>query len=186
MSQSAKTAIGGMTAALSVVLMLPTVMGLWTYALPAFAGILVMFSVIEINKKWATGIFIAVSLLSLILLPNKEAAVFYLCFFGNYPIIKCLLEGAKMPRVLEYIIKFAVFNAEVISAGFIMIKLLGVPMAEFLGIENESVFWAQYALPLTLAVGNVTFILFDRLLTMMVTIYLVKWQKKFRKMFPFK
>ena len=186
MSQSAKTAIGGMTAALSVVLMLPTVMGLWTYALPAFAGILVMFTIVEIDKKWATGIFVAVSLLSLILLPNKEAAVFYLCFFGNYPIIKCLLEGAKIPRVVEYIIKFAVFNIEVLLAGFIMVKVFGMPMAELLGTEGETAFWVQYALPLTLAMGNVTFILFDKLLTMMVTIYLVKWQKRFRKMFPFK
>ena len=132
MSQSAKTAIGGMTAALSVVLMLPTVMGLWTYALPAFAGILIMFTIIELDKKWATGIFVAVSLLSFILLPNKEAAVFYLCFFGNYPIIKGVLEGRKMPRVLEYIIKFVVFNAEILLAGFIMVKIFGVPMAEFL------------------------------------------------------
>lgn len=186
MSQSAKTAIGGMTAALSVVLMLPTVMGLWTYALPAFAGILIMFTIVELDKKWATGIFTAVSLLSLILLPNKEAAVFYLCFFGNYPIIKCLLEGAKMPRVPEYIIKFVVFNAEVLLAGFIMVKVFGMPMAELLGIEGETASWAQYALPITLAVGNVTFILFDRLLTMTVTIYLLKWQKRFRKMFPFK
>ena len=186
MSQSAKTAIGGMTAALSVVLMLPTIMGLWTYALPAFAGILIMFTIIELDKKWATGIFVAVSLLSLMLLPNKEAAVFYLCFFGNYPIIKGILEGGKMPRVLEYIIKFVVFNAEVLLAGFIMVKIFGVPMAEFLGIEGETASWTQYALPITLAVGNVTFLLFDKLLTMMVTIYLVKWQKRFRKMFPFK
>ncbi len=186
MSQSAKTAIGGMTAALSVVLMLPTVMGLWTYALPAFAGILVMFTIIEIDKKWATGIFVAVSLLSLMLLPNKEAAVFYVCFFGNYPIIKCLLEGKKIPRVLEYIIKFIVFNAEILLAGFIMVKVFGMPMAELLGTEGETAFWVEYALPITLAMGNVTFILFDKLLTMMVTIYLVKWQKKFRKMFPFK
>ena len=186
MSQSAKTAIGGMTAALSVVLMLPSVMGLWTYALPAFAGILVMFTIIEIDKKWASGIFVAVSLLSLMLLPNKEAAVFYLCFFGNYPIIKCLLEGKKIPRVLEYIIKFIVFNAEVLLAGFIMVKVFGMPMAELLGTEGETAFWVEYALPITLAMGNVTFILFDKLLTMMVTIYLVKWQKKFRKMFPFK
>ena len=186
MSQSAKTAIGGMTAALSVVLMLPTVMGLWTYALPAFAGILVMFTIIEIDKKWATGIFVAVSLLSLMLLPNKEAAVFYVCFFGNYPVIKCLLEGKKMPRVLEYIIKFIVFNAEILLAGFIMVKVFGMPMAELLGTEGETAFWVEYALPITLAMGNVTFILFDKLLTMMVTIYLIKWQKKFRKMFPFK
>ena len=186
MSQSAKTAIGGMTAALSVVLMLPTVMGLWTYALPAFAGILIMFTIIEIDKKWGAGIFVAVSLLSLILLPNKEAAVFYLCFFGNYPVIKCLLEGAKIPRVIEYIIKFIVFNAEVLLAGFIMVKVFGMPMAELLGIEGETAFWAQYALPITLVMGNVTFLLFDKLLTMMVTLYLIKWQKKFRKMFPFK
>ena len=71
-------------------------------------------------------------------------------------------------------------------AGFIMVKVFGVPMAEFLGIEGETASWAQYALPITLAVGNVTFLLFDKLLTMMVTIYLVKWQKRFRKMFPFK
>lgn len=186
MSQSAKTAIGGMTAALSVVLMLPTVMGLWTYALPAFAGMLVMFTIVELDKKWATGIFVAVSLLSLILLPNKEAAVFYLCFFGNYPIIKCLLEGAKMPRTAEYIIKIVVFNAEILLAGFIMVKVFGMPMAELLGTEGETAAWVQYALPITLAVGNATFILFDRLLTMAVTIYLLKWQKRFRKMFPFK
>lgn len=186
MSQSAKTAIGGMTAALSVVLMLPTVMGLWTYALPAFAGILIMFTIIELDKKWATGIFVAVSILSLILLPNKEAAVFYLCFFGNYPIIKCFLEGKKMPRVLEYIIKFIVFNAEILLAGVIMVKVFGMPMAELLGTEGETAFWVKYALPITLVVGNITFLLFDKLLTMMVTIYLIKWQKRFRKMFPFK
>ena len=187
MSQSAKTAIGGMTAALSVVLMLPTVMGLWTYALPAFAGILIMFTIIELDKKWATGIFVAVSLLSLILLPNKEAAVFYLCFFGNYPIIKSLLEGSKkMPRALEYIIKFVIFNAEVLLAGFVMVKVFGMPLAELLGTEGETAAWAEFALPITLAVGNVTFLLFDKLLTMMVTIYLMKWQKRFRKMFPFK
>ena len=186
MSQSAKTAIGGMTAALSVVLMLPTIMGLWTYALPAFAGILIMFTIIELDKKWATGIFVAVSILSLILLPNKEAAVFYMCFFGHYPVIKSLIEGKKIPRILEYIVKFIVFNLSVLSAGFIMVKIFGMPLAELLGTEGETATWTQYALPITLAVGNVTFLLFDKLLTMMVTIYLIKWQKRFRKMFPFK
>lgn len=186
MSQSAKTAIGGMTAALSVVLMLPTVMGLWTYALPAFAGILIMFAIIELDKKWATGIFVAVSILSLIILPNKEAAVFYACFFGHYPIVKSLLESKKMPRVLEYIIKFAVFNVSVLLAAFIMIKVFGMPLAELLGTEGETARWAEYAVPITLLLGNITFILFDKLLTVAVTIYLLKWQKRFRKMFPFK
>lgn len=186
MSQSAKTAIGGMTAALSVVLMLPTIVGLWTYALPAMAGILIMFAIIEIDKKWAFGIFVAVSLLSLMLLPNKEAAVFYTCFFGNYPILKAIIEKRNMPRAVEYIIKIALFNVSVLVAAFVMLKLFGMPLAELLGTEGESAWWVEFALPITLAVANVTFIAFDYLLTVMVTIYLAKWQKRFRKMFPFK
>lgn len=186
MSQSAKIAIGGMTAALSVVLMLPTVMGLWTYALPAFAGILIMFTVIELDKKWATGIFIAVSILSLMLLPNKEAAVFYVCFFGNYPILKAIIEGKRMPRALEYIIKIVLFNISVLLATFIMLKVFGMPMEEFLDIEGETGWLAKYAIPVTLGLGNITFIAFDFMLTMFVSAYLRTWQKRFRKMFPFK
>ncbi len=186
MSQSAKTAIGGMTAALSVVLMLPTVMGIWTYALPAFAGILIMFTIIELDKKWAFGIYIAVSILSLILLPNKEAAVFYACFFGHYPIIKAILEGRNMPRVLEWIIKIVIFNASVLAAAFIMVNVFGMPLAELLGTEGETAWWVEFAVPITLLIGNITFIAFDYLLTISVVVYLNKWQKRFRKMFPFK
>ena len=186
MSQSAKTAIGGMTAALSVVLMLPTVIGVWTYALPAFAGILIMFAIIEIDKKWASGIFVSVAILSLILLPNKEAAVFYTCFFGHYPILKAMIEIRRMPRVLEYIIKVAIFNISVFAASFIMIKIFGMPLAELLGTEGEASWWVEYAIPLTLVIANITFLLFDFLLSTAVMVYLRSWQKKFRKMFPFK
>ncbi len=186
MSQSAKTAIGGMTAALSVVLMLPTVIGLWTYALPAFAGILIMFTVIELDKKWAAGIYIAVSILSLVLLPNKEAAVFYACFFGHYPILKALIEGKRMPRTIEYILKIILFNVSVLAASFIMLKVFGMPLTELLGTEGETSWWAEYTISLTLAVANVTFVAFDYLLTTAVVIYLRSWQKRFRKLFPFK
>lgn len=186
LSQSAKTAIGGMTAALSIVLMLPTIMGLWTYALPAFAGILIMFTIIELDKKWATGIFVAVSILSVMLLPNKEAAVFYMCFFGNYPIFKAIIEGKRMPRVLEYIIKIILFNACVLLASFIMLKVFGVPLDEFLDIEGETGWFAKYAIPITLDLANVTFIAFDFALTVFATAYIRTWQKRFRKLFRFK
>lgn len=174
-----------MVSAVSVVLMLPTVIGLWTYALPAFAGILIMFVIVEIDKKWAAGVYVAVSLLSILLLPNKEAAVFYLCFFGHYPIIKSILES-KLPRVAEYILKILVFNVSVVLAALVMTKIFGMPMAELLGTEGETAWWVQYALPITLVAGNITFVLFDKLLTMTVSIYLMRWQKRFRRMFPFK
>lgn len=175
-----------MTAALSVVLMLPTVMGLWTYALPAFAGILILFIVIEIDKKWAFGVFVVVSILSLMLLPNKEAAVFYTCFFGHYPIIKALIEGKKLPRAGEFIIKIIIFNICVLVAAFLSVKVLGIPLEEFLGTQGETASWTAYAIPIMLVLGNIAFIAFDALLSMAVMIYLRSWQKKFRKMFPFK
>ena len=75
MSQSAKTAIGSMVTALSVVIMIPTALDIFCYALPAIAGMLILFCVIEIGKNWAFGVFAATSIISLILVPNKEAAV---------------------------------------------------------------------------------------------------------------
>ncbi len=185
MSQSGKTAMGGMITALSVVVLMPTALEVFVYALPAFAGMLIMFSVIELDKKWAFGIYTAVSVLSLMLVPNKEAAVLYVAFFGYYPILKAILES-KLPKVPEYIIKFAVFNASMIVSYAILVKVLGMPFDELMGIEGETGFIAKYMLPIMLVLGNITFTVFDIALTRIVTTYLRVWQKRFRKLFPFK
>ena len=70
LSQASKTAIGGMAVALSVVLLIPTALELFVYALPALAGILTLFCVIELGKSWAFGVYLATALLSLLLVPN--------------------------------------------------------------------------------------------------------------------
>ena len=83
---SSKTALGGIVAALSVTMMfLTAVIPTLTYALPAAAGVLLIIVVIDVDKKWAFGVYAAVSLLSLLVLPDKEAAVMYVFFFGHYP-----------------------------------------------------------------------------------------------------
>ena len=51
MSKTAKTAIGGMLVALSVVLLIPTALEIFVYALPAFAGVITLFCVIEMGKS---------------------------------------------------------------------------------------------------------------------------------------
>ncbi|MBQ7118034.1 MAG: hypothetical protein IJN88_07470 [Clostridia bacterium] len=185
MSQSGKTAVGGMITALSVVILMPTALEIFVYALPAMAGMLVMFSVIELDKKWAFGIYAAVSILSLMLVPNKEAAVLYTAFFGYYPILKAVLES-RLPKVPEYILKFAVFNVSMLASYAVLIKVLGMPFDELMGLEGETGFLAEYMLPVVLILGNITFAFFDIALTRIVTTYLRVWQKKFRKLFPFK
>lgn len=184
MNKSAKTALGAMISALSVVMLIPSALEIFVYALPAMAGMLTMFSVIELDKKWAFASYVTTSIIGLLLIPNKEAVMYYVAFFGYYPIFKAIVES-KLPRVLEIISKFAVFNLAIVIAGFVLINVFGMPYNDLLGIDGESAFFTKYALPIMLIMGNVVFVLFDVALTRMVTVYLRVWQKRFRKLFKF-
>lgn len=184
MSQASKTAIGGMAVALSVVLLIPTALDIFVYALPAIAGFLTLFCVIELGKSWAFGVYFATALLSLLLVPNKEAAVMYTAFFGYYAIVKALLES-KMPRPVEYLLKFLVFNMSVVLAYLELIYLFGMPLDDVLGIDGD-VWWSKYALPVMLILGNVVFLAFDFALTRMAMVYLKVLQPKLHKLFRFK
>lgn len=175
MKQSSKTAICGMIAALSVVIMMLTIIPVMTYAAPAFAGILLMVVVIEINKKWAFGVYAAAGILSLLLATDKEAAVMYVAFFGYYPIIKAVLES-KLPRAVEWIVKFLIFNVTMVASYFVLIRVFGISMEDM----NEL---GKYGPLILLALGNVVFVVFDIAITRIATLYLLKWQKQFRRLF---
>lgn len=164
-----------MIAALSVVIMMLTIIPVMTYAAPAFAGIMLMLIVIEINKKWAFGVYAAVGILSLLLATDKEASVMYVAFFGYYPIIKAVLES-KLPRVLEWIVKFLIFNVTMVAAYFVLIRVFGISMEDM----NE---FGKYGPLILLGMGNVVFLVFDIAITRIATLYLLKWQKQFRKLF---
>lgn len=185
MSVSAKTAIGAMVTALSVVILIPSAVQVFVYALPAMAGMLTMFAVVEIDKKWAIGSYVATSFIGLLFVANKEAVMYYVAFFGYYPVVKAILES-KMPRAVEYVLKFAVFNVSIILSGVVLVKVFGMPYNELMGIDGESAFFAKYALPIMLGMGNAVFILYDIALTRLVTAYIYVWQKRFHKLFPFK
>lgn len=61
----------------------------------AAAGILSAAMLIEGGVKWALLMYGAVSILSALLLPDKSSAVFYILFFGHYPIIKYEIERIR-------------------------------------------------------------------------------------------
>lgn len=125
MKQSSKTAFGGILTALSVVLMFLTgVIPFLTFALPALAGALLILIVMEIGSKWALCVYAAVSILSLLVVADKEAAMMYAAFFGYYPVIKSFLES-KLPRVFEWIVKFLIFNAAMVLAYLVIILCSG-------------------------------------------------------------
>lgn len=173
---SFKVAFGGVISALSIVLMFSTgIFSTLTYAVPAVAGALLILIVIEISPKFAGAVYFAVSVLSLLVVADKEAAVMYAMFFGYYPIIKGFIEK-HFNNVLSWIIKFAVFNVSVISAYFVVSKVF---MISFDDLES----FGKWALPIFLILCNIVFALYDIALTRLLSAYLFRWGKYVRRMF---
>lgn len=174
MKTSMKVSLGGVTAALSLVLMfLTSVIPFGTYAFPTFAGILLILLVFNLGYRWAVAVYFVTAVLSFLLLTDKEAALYYTAFLGFYPILKGVIERIPV-KAVQYLIKIILFNVCIISAFYIGILLLSVPKESFtlFGIYLPWVF---------LILGNVFFVVYDLCVTRLVTLYLFKWHNKLNK-----
>ena len=163
-----KIALGGMIAALCIVLMMLTgLLPMAEFALPALAGVLLIMLVVEISPKWAFLVYIAVAILSLLLAPSKDSAVFFTAFLGWYPIAKSKLENIRKPA-LEWIWKILIFNFS-IGVGLVAAIYL-FRLNDYMEILQDSVWF--------LALGwlflNVVFVIYDIALTRLITAY-IKW-----------
>lgn len=174
MKNSYKVALGGIIAALSLAIMLASgLIPIGTYALPALSGIVLIPLVIEAGRGWAITVFCAVSVLSMVLAPDKEAAVCFVVFFGYYPVLKSLIEILKS-GIFQYAVKLAVFNAAMISAFFIAVNLLSVPEESFsIGGVNVPL--------LFLLAGNIAFVAYDYAITLLVGTYINRIRGRFFK-----
>lgn len=157
-NRSRKIALGGVLAAVAVVIMcLGGLIPIATYVCPmlcALTQFLVMrFCGRQIGWAW----FAVVAVLSLLMSPDKEAAMVFVAV-GYYPLVKEVLERMR----LRFLWKFLCFNSSILVAYGIMIYLFG--MQEVVA-ENSAL--GAIGLLVILLMGNVTFFLLDRLLTIM-------------------
>lgn len=160
-----RVAFCAIIAALSVVIMLfSSLVPIGVFALPCIAGAFLVSVVIEYGAKWALGVFVVSAALSLFLAGDKEAALYFAMFFGYYPIVKQLVESRVRPKVISFLIKFAVFNFAMVAAFFIAEKLLAVS-------PDEYTVFGMYVPYLFLLAGNLFFILYDRALTLFAVFY---------------
>ena len=125
MKQTKRMAMCGMMAALSVVLMvLGGVLGLGMYVSPLLAGLCLIPIGNACGKKYQVILWLAVSVLSLLLVPNIEESLMYLCLFGCYPILRPQFQ--KLPKVLRFITKLLFFTV-IFTALQLLITLVLVP-----------------------------------------------------------
>ncbi|MBQ8182486.1 MAG: hypothetical protein IJ025_01120 [Clostridia bacterium] len=157
MNKAKITAVCGMTTALSVVLMMTsTLLPVLMYVLPVVTSLGVLYVRDLSNKKWAFGVYAATSVLSMILLTDKETALTYVLFFGYYTLVKNSFE--KLPKIVSRLIKTLVFNAAAITIGILGVWLFGVSGEEY----SE---FGKLTIPLLLGLANLAFVLYDFAIT---------------------
>ena len=116
--KSGQVALGGIATGMCIALMFATGMIPFSYyALPALAG-LVLIAVREENGlSTALIVFAAVSLLSVFVVPIKEAALLFIAFFGYYPILQETFAKIR-PKALSWVVRLVIFNAAVVALAF--------------------------------------------------------------------
>lgn len=175
MKKSRKMALTGMLCALAVVIMmLGGVIPLATFCCPALAGLMLIPVFVECGEKLSWCAYAAIAALSLILCPDKEAALL-LAFIGYYPILRWRLDQLRS-RLLRVVAKLGVFNLAVLAMYALSILVLQMDQ-----ILRE---YQEMGLALTIAcllVGNVTLLLYDRLIAIMTALYVNRLRGRLMK-----
>ncbi len=153
---SVMMAIGGIFAALAVTVMsMGTLIPVATYVCPVICMLLLQTVLKTCGKRTAWAWYGAVSILSMLMAPDKEAAVVFL-FLGYYPILKSWIDLQKGKLVMKVLF----FNSSVLAAYWIMLKVLGLEQ-----VVNDLKDSGWILTLILLILGNITFFLLDRLLT---------------------
>ena len=174
MNRSGKVALCGMIAALCTLLMFMTgVFPFATYAMPALAGLLMVTVAVETGASWAFTLYAAVSILSFIMTPDKEAMLMFVMFFGHYPITKFWLEKVKF-KPLAWLLKIAAFNFCIVIAYLLVIFVFQMP-----DILTEFGDFGKYSVLIVLGLGNILFFVYDFALTQIMQAYVYVFRPKF-------
>ena len=154
-NHSKPIALGGIMAALAVVIMcLGGIIPIATYICPMLCALLLATVLNFTGKRIAWAWYGAVSLLSLLLGPDKEAAAVFV-FLGYYPIIKPWLDQRKLPVLW----KLALFNVAILALYGLLIFLFQMEQVVREFHELGAVLTA-----VTLLLGNVVLFMLDVLL----------------------
>ena len=153
-----RIALSGMLAAVAVVIMcLGGIIPIATYICPMLCC-LTQFVVLRFcGKKLSWTWYMVVSFLSLLMGPDKEAAIVFAAL-GSYPMLKPVFSRFR----LGVLIKLLFFNISISAAYGILIYLMGM---HEIAAENTEL--GAVGLAIILLLGNITFLLLDKLLTML-------------------
>lgn len=163
---------GVLTALAVVVLLLGGAIGIGTFAAPVLAMAVLLPVLEECGARAAGTAYGAVTVLALLLVPDRELALVY-AGFGWYPILRPRIAGFPS-RLLRTAARLAICNAVILALYGLLLRIMGLT-ADLAGasrIMNAAL----------LVLGNAVFLLLDAALAQMTLL----WRRKLRKkVFPF-
>ena len=158
---AARIALGGMLAALAVVIMnLVGMIPVATFVCPMFCMMILTLVLRFCGKRIGWAWYGAVAILSALLSPDKEAAAIFV-FIGYYPLLKPSLDKMRLGGLL----KLLLFNAAILVMYWLLINLFGLAQ-----IAQE---YRELGLLMTifmLVTGNLIFLMLDRILARLAII----------------
>ena len=159
--ETKEIAIGGLLASLAVVILcMGTVIPMMTYAAPLLAITVLQVVRIYCSKRICWTWYAAVSLLALLLCPDREAAAVFVAF-GYYPLLRPMLQKISS-RFLRFTAKFLLFQLSIALVTAVVVALFG------LQVLLEDATPAGYAMLAAFYVlANVCLFFADRLLGLM-------------------
>ena len=155
-TKSRQIAFGGMMAAMALVIMsLGGLIPVATFVCPMLCMLILAFVTKMCGSRIGWAWYGAVAILGLLLGPDKEAAAVFV-FLGFYPIVKPWLDKGKMGPVL----KLVLFNFQILLMYQLLIHLFGM---DALAAEYEAM--GRLLTVLMLVLGNITFVMLDKVLS---------------------
>lgn len=173
MRETKKITLSAMMTALAVALMvLGAVIDTLDLTIVALASFTVVFVEIEIGRPYNFCTWLAASVLSFVFFPQSFVWAEFFLLFGIYPILKGYIERA--PRPLWLPIKLVTGNLLFCALYAVIRFFLGITV---FGYEH----W--YLNVLLYLLANIIFFAYDKLISAVVRIYLIKYRPKLKKFF---
>ena len=174
MKTTKKTVLSSLCASLGVIfLYLGVFFNVMDMTAALIASFLVLFCLMEMGYGYAFAVYLMISILSLILLPNASPAWMFILLFGHMPISKFGFE--RIFKKMAWIPKLLLFNALYAIVVFLGGALLGFTTENQFGIPSYAVYIGFFIL------GDILYVLCDILYTRLVRLYIVKIRDRIRK-----
>jgi len=175
LSPTKKIALSAILSSLGVVfLSIGSLIDVLDLSSAAIAGFVIVIAVIELRGRYPVMMYFVISLLSVLVLPNKYPALFFIFFGGFYPIFKSYIE--RFHYIIAWVVKFSIFN---IFLAFMILAVKFLINKGFLpdaGDGDLNHLFENFKI-IVFVVANFVFLLYDIAMTRIINFYIIKIRK---------